>query len=340
LSDPISTDALPAASSAAADSTPAGSPALDIDAMSAEQLHDWRMTGKSSPADPKDSTPPDADPSPATADADQPASTDATSEPTSESATPALNAKTKARMDELLADRSRERERADRAEQRARDLEARHSAPPPPDARPAAPSPAAAATTLVKPDPETFPYGTADPDYLEALTDYKVGVTLQKERADRATADAETAREAETQRQINAFHERAEKTRAAHKDFDAVALMAPSEIKIGSAADVLILEHEHGPEILYHLQQPEHTAERRRILALAPLPQIIELIRLGDRLTQAPSAPRSTAAPAPPAVLSTRATPADPVERAIAEDDTAAYNAAMNRRELAKLKGL
>jgi len=339
LSDPISTDALPAASSAAADSTPAGSPALDIDAMSAEQLHDWRMTGKSSP-DPKDSTPPDADPSPATADADQPASTDATSEPTSESATPALNAKTKARMDELLADRSRERERADRAEQRARDLEARHAPPPPSDARPAVSSTAPAADALVKPDPETFAYGTADPAYLEALTDYKVAATLQAERQ-KWDASQQAERQAETQRQtIAAFETRAAKAREKHADFDAVALLAPTEIPQGSPADLLILEHEHGAEILYHLQHADHAGERRRILAMKPLDQIVELVRLGDRLTQAPPAARSTSAPAPPAVLSTRATPADPVERAIAEDDTAAYNAAMNRRELAKLKGL
>ncbi len=332
MSDP--TDATPAASSAAADPTP--SPAVDLDALSTEQLHDWRMTGKST-AEPKDPvTTPPADPSPAEPDADPAVSTE-TLEAASEPA-PRKHKNAEDRLPELIAERGRERDRADRAERRLAELERQQQ--PPAQTPPAASSPAPVADALVKPDPETFAYGTADPAYLEALTDYKVAATLQAERQ-KWDASQQADRQAETQRQtIAAFETRAAKAREKHADFDAVALLAPTEIPQGSPADLLILEHEHGAEILYHLQHADHAAERRRILAMKPLDQIVELVRLGDRLTQAPPAARSTSAPAPPAVLSTRATPADPVERAIAEDDTAAYNAAMNRRELAKLKGL
>jgi hypothetical protein len=272
---------------------------------------------------------------------DPPASTDAPDQAASEPATPTddppLKAKTQARIDELLAERARERERADRAEQRNREYERTHQ--PSPDARPAASSAApAAASTLVKPDPETYPYGTADPGYLEALTDYKVAATLEKERATWEQGQAAARARDESQRVVTAFHEKAAKARARHPDFDAVALQAPTEIPAGSAADLWVLEDEAGAEILYHLQQPAQAAERQRILALGPREQLKELVRLGDRLTAASPPAKSTNAPPPPPVLGTRAAPGDPVEKAIADDDTAAYNAAMNRRELARLK--
>jgi hypothetical protein len=121
---------------------------------------------------------------------------------------------------------------------------------------------------------------------------------------------------------IQAFEGRAAEARTKHADFDAVALLAPTEIPQGSAADLWVMEDEAGAEILYHLQQPANAAERRRILSLSPREQLKELVRLGDRLTSPAPAARSTQAPPPPATLSTRATPADPVERALALGDS------------------
>jgi hypothetical protein len=236
-------------------------------------------------------------------------------------------------MDQLLADRAKERDRADRAEQRARQLEAQRQ--PPPDARPAASSPAPAG--LVKPDPSTFAYGTADPAYLEALTDYKVSVTLQSERTAWEQGQQRQRAQAESTRVLTAFESKAEAARQKHADFDAIALQAPTDIQPGTLADLWVMEDEAGAEILYHLQQPDHAAERRRILALPYAQQVKELVRLGDRLTTDAPAGRSTQAPPPPPVLSTRAAPGDPVERAIRDDDTAAYNKAMNARDLARL---
>lgn len=331
MPDPVVVpDAPPAASSAAAVTPVAESDALD--SLSETDLHAWRMDGKL----PSERQTPTADSSSATAVQDQPASTDAPIAAASEPAKPTPGADK--RIPELLADRARATERAERAERRAAELEAR-TPQPIADARPAASSPAPAG--LVKPNPESFTYGVADPEYLEALTDYKVAATLAQERATWQEGQEASRRRDETQRVMTAFDARTVAARAAHADFDAVAMLAPTEIPPGSAADLWVLEDEAGAEILYHLQQPAQTAERRRILALGPREQLKELVRLGDRLTAAPGAARSTSAPPPPPTLSTRATPGDDVERALAMDGdegTGAYIAAENRRDMLRLK--
>jgi hypothetical protein len=227
-----------------------------------------------------------------------------------------------------LRDRAAERSRADRAERRLAELERATLAPPArPDARSAASSPAAPADD--GPDPETFPYGTSDPNYLRALTAHTVAKTLETERRQAGIRE-------EGARVIAGFESRAEAARARYKDFDAVAMLAPTEIPQGSAVDLFVLEDPAGADLLYHLQQPANRPELKRILRLAPLEQLKTLVRLGDRLTTAPTAARSTHAPDPPVVLSSRATPGDAVDRALAADDTGAYMAEMNRRELAR----
>lgn len=315
---------------------PLVSDADPLDRLSETDLQAWRVDGKL-PAERPTPTP-DADSSPAEPAA-QVASTDASSSPASEAGTPRPDPRaTENRVPELLADRKRERDRAERAERELDAIRRQHQ--PQADARPAASS--AAPAGLVKPDPETFPYGTADPGYLEALTDYKVAQTLAAERATWEQGQVAARQRDDHTRVMTAFAEKTEAARGRHADFDAVALQAPTEIPQGSAADLWILEDEAGAEILYHLQQPAQTAERRRILALPPREQLKELVRLGDRLTATDPPARSTTAPPPPPILSTRATPADPVDRALADgtgdDATGAYIAAQNKRDLARLK--
>jgi len=299
--------------------------------LSETELHEWRMTGEVMSSTPKVATPP-ADSSPATPEPAQAASTDALPVAASEPAKKGAEA----RIPELLAERARERERAERAERRLQELERQRQTPQTP---PAASSPAPAG--LVKPDPETFPYGTSDPGYLEALTDYKVAVHGATQRAQWEEGQRQAQARQEFERVVSAFNERAEIARTKHQDFDAVALESPTLIKEGTLADLWIREDDAGAEILYHVQKPENAAELRRILALPYNKQIKEWIRLGDRLTSdAPAAP-STNAPPPPPAMKSRATPADPVERALAlgnsDEATGAYNEAMNRRDLARL---
>lgn len=325
---PVS-DVQPAVSSTAPDAPQITDSSDPLERLNPEQLADWRMTGKD-PATPS-VTAPTADPPPAAPESRQAAPTGANAKPTaSEAAAPRKDAE--ARIPELLSDRARERERAERAERRLAELEAATAATATPknnDARPAAPS--AAPAGLTKPDPEAFTYGTSDPEYLEALTDYKVAATLATERKQAQARD-------ESNRVISAFESKAAAARAKHPDFDAVAMLAPTEIPPGSIADLVVLEDEAGAEILYHLQQPANAAERRRILKLSPREQFKELVLLGHRLTSgAPAAP-STEAPAVPVVLGSRAAPGDPVERALAADDTAAYIREANRRDMARMK--
>jgi hypothetical protein len=136
-----------------------------------------------------------------------------------------------------------------------RDLEARHRQPHA-DATPAASSPHRLASSL--PTRSSSPTAPPIRPTSQALTDYKVaGVARGGTRAVGANAQRQDqARHEESTRVIQAFEGRAAEARAKHADFDAVALLAPTEIPQGSAADLWVLEDEAGAEILYHLQQP------------------------------------------------------------------------------------
>jgi hypothetical protein len=317
-------DAQPAAPSAAPDAPTLAPSDVSLDSLSGDQLLEWRMKG-TLPTTPPVTTP-TADSSPAEPGPSQAAPTGAPSQ--SAASEPAAKG-AEARIPELLRDRAAERTRAERAERRLADLERATFTPPArPDARSAASSPAAPATDD-GPDPETFPYGTSDPAYVRAVAAHSVAKALETERRQAGIRE-------EGARVIAGFESRAEAARAKYKDFDAVAMLAPTEIPQGSAVDLFVLEDPAGADILYHLQQPANTTELKRILRLAPLDQLKTLVRLGDRLTTPPAGARSTHAPDPPTVLSSRATPGDAVDRALAADDTGAYLAEMNRREVAR----
>jgi hypothetical protein len=332
VSDPIVADALPAGSSPAADPSPV-EPSDSLSALSETELDTWKRTGDlpdpSSPVTDADAASSTAQPASAPA-----ASTDARTQPAGSDPAASPTPGADKRIPELLRDRALERERGDRLERELRDIKARTQ--PSPDARPAASS--AAPAGLVEPDPEAFPYGTSDPGYVRAVAKYEAAAFVAAERATWEHGQQEQRAREESTRVITAFEQKAAAARAKHPDFDAVAMLAPTEIQPGSAADLWVLEDEAGAEILYHLQQPQNTAERKRILSLGPREQLKALVLLGDRLTADPAAARSTHAPPPPPTLSTRATPGDAVERAIRDDDTGAYNAEMNARELARLK--
>lgn len=332
MSEPL--DAPIAGSSPAVESIPAPSP--DLETLSESELREWKRTGAF--PEPKVETPPAA--SSAAPASDPPVSSETPKPPVSETgaARPDPRA-TENRVPELLADRARERERAERAERELAELR-RQQPPPKPDAPPAASS--AAPAGLVEPDPEKFTYGTSDPAYVKAVAQYEAAMFVAKERATWEQRQQEARQAEEQQRRIAAFEERAAKARTKHADFDAVALLAPTDIPPGSVTDLWVLEDEAGADILYHLQKSEHAAERRRILALGPREQVKELVRLGDRLTAPPPAASSTNAPPPPATLPTRGSPADEVEAALAlgtdDEATRRYMDAENRRQIALLR--
>ncbi len=298
--------------------TVANTPRALSDLSQAERA-EWRKTGKFPDAHAASSTAPAVE--------DPPAVTAATSEPASEPAEndPDYKPKTAKRIKDLLAE-----------------IERLKSAPAQAPKSAALPAPAAAApaSTLVKPDPEKFLYGTADPDYLEALTDYKVAKTLESERA----ATVEQQRRQQTEDAIaetnRSWTERRTAAEAKYPDFKDVAL-APFkpgfEIPSGSVIDAWILESEHGADVLYALMK--NPADIRRINALKSHAQARELTLLEQKALTPPKT--VTSAPEPGPYVGVRAgDPAGASARALRKGDFATYAAEENRKALAaKHKG-
>ncbi len=319
--------------------------APSLESLTPSQYLAWRMTGDL-PTNGHDPETPDAASSPApTPVADpSPAAPDDQAPKPSSPADPPLAASTAKDMQRLLADRVRERERADRAERRLADLERAQQTPPPTrqDARPAVSSTAPVAAP--KPNINDFQDYS---DYVEALADWKAeqkGEALwQRLEARQAAAREEAEQAASRQRLAESWQTRVTAAKARHADFETVAFQQPTEIPEGSTPDAYILEMEDGADVLYHLQQ--NPTELQRILGLRlsngqpdGAKQLRELVLLGARLTADPSIPSSTKAPPPPPTLGTRASPTDPADRAMAEDDFVAYKNAMNKRDLAARK--
>lgn len=289
------------------------------------------MTGKL-PSDPKT---PVADPSPAEP-AVQAVSPDTLTPDAASSAEEKSRPDPRAtehRVPELLKERSELRAERDRLQ---RELDAARQ--PKIDATPAASS---AAPTGAKPTLQAFLDAQADGDFnaalekhTEALTDWK----LAQADAAKKQADIDRQRQAEIQRIQTDWTAKTTAAKAKHADFDTVAL-GPTRIPPGSLIDAFIWERPSGAEVLYHLQQ--HPADLDALLQTDPYTQFERLVLLGQRLTGVSEPdldPPSTKAPPPPPTLRTRATPADPVERAIADDDMGAYIHAMNRKEIAARK--
>ena len=298
----------------------APAPVKSLSAMSDAERLEWRKNGTSL-ADMQAAS------SPATAE--KPAATAASSDPDSAPAAddPDYKPKTAKRIKELL----------DRAERAEKALLA-STAPPKPAALPA---PAPAAATLQKPDPETFTYGTADPGYLDALTDYKVAKAREEDRTASADATRKAHTDAEVARIRASWTTRVDAAKTKHADFEAVAF-APFkpgyEIPAGSAMDAWILESDHGAEVLYALQN--NPAEIKRLLALPPIAQTRELVKLEDAALAASTVKTTTTAPEPGPTLGVRAgDPASPAQLALKRRDTRAYIDAKNREEIAARKG-
>lgn len=259
--------------------------------------------------------------------AEQATSTDVRETAASE---PAMKDKTEQRFQELLKERAKERERADRLE---RELAALKTPTPPVDAKPAASS--AAPATDPEPNPDdltTYPDGAYDRKYFKDQAAWEARQVLRAEREAADTVARQQRTEARQREQSKAWADRVQAAQAKYQDFDAKAF-GPTEIVAGSPIDVWVMESEQGAELLYHLQS--HPDEIRRIAALPAVHQVRELARLEDKLVPAP-AKTITDAPAPPRTLGDRTTAnADAVARAIANKDPGSYIDEMNRRELA-----
>lgn len=139
------------------------------------------------------------------------------------------------------------------------------------------------------PNPADFDYGDADPAYLAAVVDYKVDQKLRafQERA-QAQAQAQTA-----DQQFKAKEADYSKVKP---DFQTVVYDSKWECT-PVMADA-IKQADGGPAVAYHLAS--NPAEARRIAALNPLAQALEIGRIEARLST-PAAPQpKTVSEAPP----------------------------------------
>lgn len=284
--------------------------------LSHAERMEWRKTGTI--PTPKDPAPLAASPA-ATPVEGQAVSTETTIEPASEPGD--YKTKTAKRINELLEGQTREKERADRLERELGLLR-----------QPRVSQPIVAQPIAGDPEP--------DPTKYEDLTKYFKDQAQWAARDMLRQRDVETAQHSHDQQvaadtaRIRTEWDRKWKAGVAkHKDFADIA-GAPTEIPQGSLVDAWILEADEGAEVLYHLQK--NPADVRRILALPPLKQAAELVKIGEKTTAVPPVKIVTSAPDPSPTLGVRgADTGTEAERAIRKKDPKAYIAAKNREEMA-----
>lgn len=181
------------------------------------------------------------------------------------------------------------------------------SEPSPP--KPVVASPAATAEIPPKPTRDQFD----DYDlYVEAIADWKADRKWDAHKAAEAESAKQTQAASDLQRLQTAWKTKVDAALLKYPDFKAVALEAPTTIRSGSLIDAWILEHKHGADVLYSLQQ--HPAEIQRIDALSPIEQAEELTLLGQRLSPPPSRTSAgTTGSATPPALKLAPRPPNPV---------------------------
>jgi hypothetical protein len=223
------------------------------------------------------------------------------------------------------------------ADQRVAALEARLAQQQAPAAAPKAVEP-----TRAKPQQSEFE--TYD-EFVEAVYDWK---TEQRQATERAQLEAqyrtraEQAQQAEQQTRMSGWAERMQAFAEKSPAFVEKAIPFLERVNPGTPLGDALMDSPIGPELALHLA--EHPEELTRIGALHPIAALRELGKLESRLEVAhtsasagPVAKHVSTAPAPPVTLGNRpADTADPVEAALGAQDFRAYQAAANRRELAR----
>lgn len=339
----MSNDAIPAGSSPADSSAPVPAVTAADHAVAASDVAGYREARRAERSGKPLETPP-ADSSSAEP-VEQVASTDASTSPTSEVGNRRRNADT--RVQELLTDRARERERAERAE---RELAQLRQPAQPSDAKPAASSPAAAPATFPSYDAflATHP-DTSYEEYLDQRADFRADQTYRARKAEEQQA-AERAQLSRTQQErATKFQERITAVTATDPDFiarispDVLALKPFDALLPGERPSALnaiaeeLLSSPLAPQLMRHFT--DHPEVLQSLSTLSPRELLREMGKLEASFPDASAAQPPTpvtGAPAPPTVLGTKpAAPANPADAAVASGDVAAYRAARLRQRTA-----
>lgn len=121
-----------------------------------------------------------------------------------------------------------------------------------------------------------------------------IRLALTERDAESTAQQRESALIQKRQADADMFHARLDEVRDEMPDFDQVFTDA---VPISEVAAEFLAESENGPKVAYHLAK--NIGQARRIAALDPVRQAIELTRLEAKLSSAPPAKRTTKAPRP-----------------------------------------
>lgn len=185
------------------------------------------------------------------------------------------------RINELTKERYEERRRADRLEQMLESIIPRLQQPEPPPAQ---------RDPLAKPDPNEFPAGRYDPDYLEALTDYKVAIRLDQQT--KAQQQAQAQREF-AERQKTLTQKEAEYA-AQHKDYaeSRVFVLQTPEIANHPGIGYAVTQSDNPAALIHYLGS--HADEALQIAALEPMAAAMRISRIEAELSAKPARQRAS----------------------------------------------
>lgn len=326
-----------------ADSSPAPN-APDLDTLSTAQLDHWRLTGDVPSTDegPSEAESSPADSTPAEP-AEQAASTDAHPEAASEPAPPRKSRNADTRIPELLAERARERARADRLERELAQLRA-----PRQDATPAAPSPAPGesfaafdAYAAQHPDASYDDYLVAKFEHVQAQKQQRAQVERQRDVFLQAATERQTGFQQRYFEALTAdphLPERIDPVLYDLKTVDACLQQGEPVTALNAVAQEIV-ESPVAAKLLVHLSEhPDDLAALSRMSPAAVIRNMAKLEAYMD-LPASPPPKRITSAPAVTTTLGQRpAVPGDALERSKREGDYARYRDLANARDMASMK--
>jgi hypothetical protein len=144
-----------------------------------------------------------------------------------------------------------------------------------PNANPAQKVEANLKSTDGKPEPAKF---DSHSDYVEALTDWKI----DQKAKDRETKQAQDKVKSEHENVLKTYQDRVKAFSEKTKDFNDV-LAEADDIQVSPTVQQLIVESEHGPEILYELAKNREEVER--LNKLSPLSAAREMGKIESRFS-------------------------------------------------------
>lgn len=228
------------------------------------------------------------------------------------------------RIDQMSEKVRLERERADALEARLAKLEQ--------GKEPEAPKPEEKAAETDGPQPDNYPLGEFDPDYVRDLIRFTHKQEREAEKAERAKEQAQEAANKAREELDGQWQAKLEPAQERYPDFhergeELLETFADLEPAYGEFLSAAIMGMEHGPDVLYHLAS--NIDEAKRIAGLGPVGATIALGRLESKFDKAeqeePKRPKTSSAPPPPP--RNKGSAASAPEVADDTDDLAAFEA-------------